>query len=219
MGSELKKKNYMFDHTHKYIKRWEVIVISIACMNCFQVPLEIAMTLDAFESNWYKALSFLIDLVFLIDILINFNMTIDLSESVVYDRKATARAYLRGRFTVDFLSAFPLDVFAKFATSGRVEGSNLRLFSLLKLIRMLRLSRMLRAMNVNRALKVQIKVMTLMFKLILLCHCMACVLMLVIDLEGLWDHPAYMRMIQTSYMYASNTEYDKYLVCLYLSLL
>ena len=112
------------------------------------------MNLDVFESPLYRGISITIDLIFLIDILVNFNSTIDKGERVVYDRKVVARAYLSGRFIVDFLSAVPLDGIANLLTAGKLQGDNLRLFSLLKLIRMLRLSRMLRALNVNRALKV-----------------------------------------------------------------
>ena len=35
MVSELKKKNYLFEHTNKYLRQWEVFVIIIACVNCF----------------------------------------------------------------------------------------------------------------------------------------------------------------------------------------
>ena len=129
------------------------------------------MTLDVFESPLYRGLGIIIDLIFLIDILVSFNSTIDKGERVVYDRKVVARAYLSGRFTVDFLAAVPLDGIVNLLTSGKLQGNNLRILSLLKLIRMLRLSRMLRAMNVNRALKVQIKVIKLIFQLVLLFHC------------------------------------------------
>ena len=132
------------------------------------------MELQLFRTTIYKAISVLIDLIFISDILVNFNSTIILEEKMVYDRKIIAHNYLKGRFTVDFLSAVPFDGIARVITAGRLQGEQLRLFSLLKLIRMLRLSRMLRALNVNRALKVRIKVMKLIFQLILLLHCLAC---------------------------------------------
>ena len=78
------------------------------------------MKLELFETPIYKAISIIIDLIFLIDILVNFNTTIDKGEKVVYDRKVVARAYLRGRFTVDFLSAVPLDGIAKLLTAGKL---------------------------------------------------------------------------------------------------
>ena len=87
----MKKRNYLFQHTSKLIKRWEIIVIAIACANCFQVPLEIAMNLETFESTLYRAIGFLIDLIFVIDILVNFNTTIEQSEKVVYERKLIAQ--------------------------------------------------------------------------------------------------------------------------------
>ena len=177
------------------------------------------MKLEVFESTLYKAIGFLIDFIFVIDILVNFNMTIEQSEKVVYERKLIAQKYLGGRFVIDFLSAVPLDGIAKILTSGRLQGDNLRLFSLLKLIRMLRLSRMLRALNVNRALKVQIKIMKLIFQLVLLCHCQACLFIYVVDLDGLWYHPVYMNLINWSSKMNSSDAFYKYIVCLYFSLL
>ena len=35
LTSNFEKKNYMFDHQSKHIKTWEIVVIAIACMNCF----------------------------------------------------------------------------------------------------------------------------------------------------------------------------------------
>ena len=57
--------------------------------------------------------------------------------------------YLNGRFTIDFLSALPLDLIAGiFVPEGNTK--QMRLVSVLKLVRMLRLSKMLRAMNVEK---------------------------------------------------------------------
>ena len=46
------------------------------------------------------------------DILVNFNTTIEISEKTIYDRRIIAVVYLKGRFTIDFLSALPLDLIA-----------------------------------------------------------------------------------------------------------
>ena len=83
------------------------------------------------------------------DILVNFNTTIEISEKTIYDRRIIAVVYLKGRFTIDFLSALPLDLIAGiFIPEGNTK--QMRLVSVLKLVRMLRLSKMLRAMNVDQ---------------------------------------------------------------------
>ena len=87
---ELKSKNYIFDFTSKKVKIWEVTVILIACINCFQAPLEISMELDVFNAAWYKVLTIFIDIFFMIDILVNFNTSIEISEVMIYDRRIIA---------------------------------------------------------------------------------------------------------------------------------
>ena len=74
-------------------------------------------------------------------------------------------------------------------------------------------------MNVNRALKVQIKVLKLIFQLVLLCHCQACLFVYVVDLDGLWNHPVYMELPNWKYKMNSDDPFYKYIVCLYFSLL
>ena len=63
------------------------------------------------------------------------------------ERVKIAKHYLKTRFSIDFMSAIPLDL----AASGISEGSQskrfFKLFSLLKLLRMLRLARLIRALN------------------------------------------------------------------------
>ena len=49
------------------------------------------MNLETFESTLYRAIGFLIDLIFVIDIFVNFNMTIEQSEKIIYERKIIAQ--------------------------------------------------------------------------------------------------------------------------------
>ena len=82
--------------------------------------MEIAMDLELFKMKLYVAIQILTDAIFITDIAVNFNTTIDQGEKVVYDRRVITRNYLRGRFTVDLLSAIPLDNIVKLLSAGRL---------------------------------------------------------------------------------------------------
>ena len=84
----------------------------LACANCFMVPVEVAVDLSFDESSWYKMLNLAIDTIFILDILVNFNTSYSKELDTIYDRKLIARKYMKTRFTVDILSAVPLDLIA-----------------------------------------------------------------------------------------------------------
>ena len=73
------------------------------------IPLEIAVDLEYTKSTMYTIFTVLIDLVFFIDIIFVFNTTLDENSVEILDRKRIALEYLKSKFTIDFLSAFPVD--------------------------------------------------------------------------------------------------------------
>lgn len=88
----------------------------------------------------------------MLDILINFDTTFDENSNEIIDRKLIAHNYIKRGFTIDFLSALPLDLITKVLIQN-LSSKQLKLLSLLKLIRMLRVSRIVRALKVQRDLK------------------------------------------------------------------
>ena len=132
--------------------RWDYFIIVLAILNCFLVPLEIAVELEYTKTVGYIVSSAFFDIMFFVDIIVSFNTTIDENNEEICDRRVIAKHYLRGSFTVDFLSAFPVDLFVALFLGG-LSAKQLKLFSLLKLMRMLRLSRIVRALKIQRDLK------------------------------------------------------------------
>lgn len=84
----------------------------IAFTNCFMVPLEVAVELSAFKNPVYKSMNVIIDTIFFLDILVTFNTSLNENSEEIRDRNLIAIAYLKGSFTIDFLSAFPVDAAA-----------------------------------------------------------------------------------------------------------
>jgi hypothetical protein len=145
-----------------------------ALYNGVTLPIEIS-----FEPAWMKMtvityLNTLIDISFLIDIIIVFRTTItgaDGEENT--DQKKIAKNYMKGSFTIDFLSTIPMDSLTSLFLEEEL-ASKFALFGALKLIRVTRLGRIIRGMSVDRHTKGWLKLFKLMFMLCLYVHCIGC---------------------------------------------
>ena len=61
----------------------------LACVNCFMVPIEIAVAEDfaGDHTTWYNLANIIIDIVFILDLLVNCNTTFELDYVEIRDRK------------------------------------------------------------------------------------------------------------------------------------
>ena len=110
---------------------WDIVIILLATFNSFAIPFLIAfepvVRLDIFtrlcatalvfdvqsaNSVSYKVFDYLVAVVFVSDMLINFRTTFVITRTgdEIWDQKMIAKRYLfGGRFIIDILSAFPLE--------------------------------------------------------------------------------------------------------------
>jgi hypothetical protein len=95
------------------------------------------------------------DFIFTIDIVVNFR-TIFLNERTqepIKDPKIIARHYiLKGRFFIDVLASFPIELIADLKAINISRGK-LKLIGLLKLTRMLRLGRIVTFLKMGKSIK------------------------------------------------------------------
>ena len=97
--------------------KWDVIIIVLAVYNSFQIPFEISFEPEEMKSTKFFVLNTLIDLMFGIDIVVNFRTTYydNETQDEIMDPKLTAKEYVRScnltspSFTIDFLSTVPFD--------------------------------------------------------------------------------------------------------------
>ena len=162
--------------------KWDLVIIFLAIYNSFQIPFEIAFNPEKMKSPGFIALNTSIDLVFLMDIIVNFRTTFYDIETgdEVFDAKRTGRRYLRSRFTIDLLSTLPFDNIAAIFTAS--SSPVLQLFSLLKLVRISRLGRIIERMNVTQDMKNALKLFKLIFVIIIYIHCLACLWYVIVTL-------------------------------------
>lgn len=134
-------------------------------------------------------LNVLIDLTFLADIFVVFRTAfIDSEGEVVDDAKIVAKRYLKGSFTIDILSTFPLDSIIGIFVSKEV-ASKFKIFGALKLIRLTRLNRIIRKMAARKEIKSLLKLGKLVFFLMMWVHVQGCLMFYFLKMTGTWIPP------------------------------
>jgi hypothetical protein len=105
------------------------------------------------RSSLFKVVNSIIDVIFLLDIFVNFRTTFinQRTGDEVFNLNKIAKKYLSTRFAIDALATVPFDTIGGIFMGDNVVG--LQLFGVLKLVRVLRLGRIITYMNVKDDLK------------------------------------------------------------------
>ena len=125
---------------------------------------------DIFNSNYSKTFDSMIDLVFLLDIIINFRTSFihQINGEEITDPYAIAESYFRsGRLLIDVLSTVP---FADFFNGGII----LRLFGILKIARVSRIGHVILNLNSDKENKASWKIAYLIFQYFMYIHILGC---------------------------------------------
>lgn len=173
-------------------KHWDVIIILFTLYNCIEIPMEIAF-------NWRVAhdplhlterMNYCIDLMFFIDIIMNFRTTYFNSRTgeEVIEKAKISKHYLQGQFIIDVLSTIPFDtLYEWFFMSSGESTNNLQMMSMMKIIRILRLSRLITYLNSAEDIKLSLKLMQTIFLILLYIHITACLWYLIVKQEFFWE--------------------------------
>ncbi|KAH1021170.1 hypothetical protein HUJ04_010718 [Dendroctonus ponderosae] len=109
------------------------------------VPYNVAFKNKTSEDVSLLVVDSIVDVIFFIDIVLNFHTTfVGPGGEVVSDPKVIRMNYLKSWFIIDLLSCLPYDVFNAFDHDEDGIGS---LFSALKVVRLLRLGRVVRKLD------------------------------------------------------------------------
>lgn len=123
------------------------------------------------DSNTYKAITWIIDVLFGLDVLISFRTTMvdETTKLEIKDARIIAKNYiLRGRFIVDVVSSIPFDALID------SHSDKLKLISILKLARIFRFTRIISFLNATEDFKLSLKLFKLIFYLVIYLHLQAC---------------------------------------------
>mmetsp|Transcript_26915 Transcript_26915/g.41030 ORF Transcript_26915/g.41030 Transcript_26915/m.41030 type:complete len:148 (-) Transcript_26915:1745-2188(-) len=144
-----KDKKFLISQNDFRKTYWELFVIILALYNSFGIPFELSFEPELLKTTIFSILNNCIDITFFIDILLQFRTTFyhPLTGDEIKDLSVIRKNYLRGRFTIDFLSTVPFD--KVFGVTPLGESVYLRLLALLKLFRVTRLSRIIARLNIS----------------------------------------------------------------------
>ena len=103
--------NLFISHSSSFKENWDFLIMITACWNVFILPISIAFEVSDDTTDIINAF---VDWCFIMDIIVVFRTTIldDESGEEIRNWRIIANTYLKGRFTIDFLSTLPFDSIA-----------------------------------------------------------------------------------------------------------
>lgn len=108
MKMRIERTPYLIYPEDAFSSSWELWITIILLYTCMATPYRIAFV--QVDSFGWKFQAWFVDIMFLIDIFINFNTAYQDEDFItVDDRKSIAKTYLSGWFLMDALSIFPFD--------------------------------------------------------------------------------------------------------------
>ncbi|KAK5643336.1 hypothetical protein RI129_007181 [Pyrocoelia pectoralis] len=151
---------------------WDWIILCLTFYTAIMVPYNVAFKNKTSEDVSLLVVDSIVDVIFFIDIVLNFHTTfVGPGGEVVSDPKIIRMNYLRSWFVIDLLSCLPYDVFNAFDHDEDGIGS---LFSALKVVRLLRLGRVVRKLDRYLEYGAAMLILLLCFYM-LVAHWLACI--------------------------------------------
>ncbi len=91
---------------------WDFIIIGLGLWVCFTTPLDVAFEPISFKQRNFVIFNEFIDVLFIIDIILNFRTSISnfITGDEISDSKTIAIKYLKGQFIIDLIAAIPIDL-------------------------------------------------------------------------------------------------------------
>ncbi|XP_055298065.1 potassium voltage-gated channel protein eag [Sitodiplosis mosellana] len=151
---------------------WDWVILCLTFYTAIMVPYNVAFKNKTSEDVSLLVVDSIVDVIFFIDIVLNFHTTfVGAGGEVVSDPKVIRMNYLKSWFIIDLLSCLPYDVFNAFDHDEDGIGS---LFSALKVVRLLRLGRVVRKLDRYLEYGAAMLILLLCFYM-LVAHWLACI--------------------------------------------
>ncbi|XP_043203759.1 potassium voltage-gated channel protein eag-like, partial [Amphibalanus amphitrite] len=151
---------------------WDWAILCLTFYTAIMVPFNVAFKNKTSEDVSLLVVDSIVDVIFFIDIVLNFHTTfVGPGGEVVSDPKIIRMNYLKSWFIIDLLSCLPYDVFNAFDHDEDGIGS---LFSALKVVRLLRLGRVVRKLDRYLEYGAAMLILLLCFYM-LVAHWLACI--------------------------------------------
>ncbi|XP_077121961.1 voltage-gated delayed rectifier potassium channel KCNH5 [Ranitomeya variabilis] len=123
---------------------WDWVILILTFYTAIMVPYNVSFKTKQYNIAWL-VLDSVVDVIFLVDIVLNFHTTfVGPGGEVISDPKLIRMNYLKTWFVIDLLSCLPYDIINAFEN---VDEGISSLFSSLKVVRLLRLGRVARKLD------------------------------------------------------------------------
>jgi hypothetical protein len=143
----------------RFMFYWNILVIFLLLYSCLYVPVEVAfLEFKKYSTESYvdKTFNIIIDVLFFIDIVVNFLQAYEIHNSSYEVRLSKiARNYLTGWFSIDLIACIPVDLveLVLLAFSSEVSPETMRFAKLARIPRIYRIIRIVRIFKVFKVLK------------------------------------------------------------------
>jgi voltage-gated potassium channel len=169
--------------------RWCILTSLLSIWSVFSAPFFSAFAEDVADGDGVMAITIIVDLVFMFDILLNFRTSFINSHTgdEESDPRTIAHNYLtNGKLIFDLLSAFPYDYVA---FSLGTSDTTWRALGFLRILRAYRLSRLVLFLRARDETKLLIKLLQLFLYLIMYVHVIGCIFFLIVSDREKWVPP------------------------------
>jgi len=219
--------------TSRFRQGWDIMTAVLIIYIAFVLP--VTMSFEPQVSSAMLTWDIVLDVIFLIDIPLNFFTGFTEDGVVVREQRKVAMHYLSGWFLVDLVSAFPFDAVIlgpdvykprTFISTSHTDRNRLRFFKYIKVVRLLRLFRVARLSRITKRLKdkfrmkhSQVTFTGFAFFVILVAHWIACFWYMIPQLEGIDEENWVTTMILPGHMEPGGLPEKsvsyKYFICIY----
>ena len=200
---------------NKVKQLWDMFVLALAVITSFSVGFELVLT-SLSTNNGYEVFTYVSDMLFLIDIGIQFRTTyFSMEGEEVRDWKKIAIRYMQGMFIFDLVATIPWSLF---------DQPVLKLLKILKVTRITRFTKVIEKLELKEDQKAIVKIVKLILVMLLTLHIIGCIMFLIVGIKQEWTPPLDYIYVQRVGYYRfydqeSVTEFYQYMVMLYMAVL
>jgi hypothetical protein len=106
------------------------------------------------EIKWYVMFNYVIDILFAVDILVNFNSAIvDEEFKIIDDRSVVACTYLKGWFLIDLISIVPFELLTNILIESEVTDDESVSPKVNQLVRITRISKLYKLVKILKLMR------------------------------------------------------------------
>ncbi|KAF0717473.1 hypothetical protein As57867_002258, partial [Aphanomyces stellatus] len=144
--------HYVLHPQDTFVVNWQLTTALAIVYSAVMVPYRIGFDADPVGASFYMDL--LVDLVFGVDIFLNFRIAYHNSERVlIWDGRTIAATYIKGWFFIDLISTLPIDLIGSLFSSSSGASQVLKSAKILRIFRLTRLFKLIRLLKIGKVFK------------------------------------------------------------------